>query len=108
MAIQPIDLQTLYTQMDKVSKSVVQQQQGVQLQNAIEQEQQIKKNLLKKDAVENLDKQNEMKGVKDRNESAKNFSNSDNKKEKNQEEKEEKQYEIIKDPGLGKNIDISG
>ncbi len=52
MAIQPIDIQTLFSQLEKVSRTQVHQQQGLQLQNAIQQEEQMKKNLEKKSAVE--------------------------------------------------------
>ena len=48
MAIQPIDLQTLYSQMDKVSKNVVQQQQHVQLHNSMELDGLVKKDIQKK------------------------------------------------------------
>ena len=47
MAIQPIDLQTLYSQMDKVSKNVVQQQQHVQLHNSMELDGLVKKDIQK-------------------------------------------------------------
>ena len=47
MAIQPIDLQTLYTQMDKVSKNVVQQQQQAQLQGSMQLDGLVKKDIQK-------------------------------------------------------------
>lgn len=52
MAIQPIDLQTLYSQLGNVSKTVAFQQQGVPLQNAIQQEEQTKRLQQKREAVE--------------------------------------------------------
>ena len=38
MAIVPLDLQVLYSQLETVSKRVAHQQQGTQLANAIQQE----------------------------------------------------------------------
>ena len=38
MAIAPLDLQVLYSQLENVSKTVAHQQQGKQLANAIQQE----------------------------------------------------------------------
>ena len=52
MAIQPIDLQTLYSQMDKVSKNVVQQQQHVQLHNSMELDGLVKKDIQKNEKIE--------------------------------------------------------
>ena len=52
MAIQPIDLQTLYTQMDKVSKNVVHQQQQAQLQSAMQLDGLVKKDIQKSTTVE--------------------------------------------------------
>ena len=52
MGIQPIDLQTLYSQLGNVSKTVAFQQQGIPLQNAIQQEEQTKRLQQKREAVE--------------------------------------------------------
>ena len=38
MALHPIDLQTLYTQLENVSKGVAFQQQGLQLREAVQQD----------------------------------------------------------------------
>ena len=65
MAIQPIDLQTLYTQMDKVSKNVVHQQQQAQLQGAMQVDGLVKKDIQKSPTVEQMEKQESMSSVKD-------------------------------------------
>ena len=107
MAIQPIDLQTLYTQMDKVSKNVVQQQQQVQLHGSMEIADLVKKDLQKNSTVEKTEKQDEMASVKDKknsNEANENHS----KKKKENESQENVIIEVIKDPALGQIIDISG
>ena len=107
MAIQPIDLQTLYTQMDKVSKNVVQQQQQAQLHGSMEIAGMVKKDLQKKSAVERTEKQEEMASVKDKKNS--NETNERNlKKKKENETQQEVIVGVIKDPALGQTIDISG
>ena len=37
MAVQPIDLQVMYTQMDKLAQTVSKQQNGLQLANAMQE-----------------------------------------------------------------------
>ena len=37
MAVQPIDLQVMYTQMDKIAQTVSKQQNGLQLSNAMQE-----------------------------------------------------------------------
>lgn len=107
MAIQPIDLQTLYSQMDKVSKNVVQQQQQVQLHGAMELEGLAKKDIQKQESIEKTQEQEGMAGIKDGKTSKDSGQNSSKKKDK-KDEVLELHLEIIKDPSLGKNIDISG
>jgi hypothetical protein len=108
MAIQPIDLQTLFTQMDKVAKSQSAQREGLAVQQAIQGAQ------LQKKTEEQIRAVNETQNtgddgaekVKDKGSQGQ-AANSGNKK-KNQEkaEKEETKASII-DPRLGRNIDIS-
>lgn len=107
MAIQPIDLQTLYTQMDKVSKNVVQQQQQAQLQGSMQLDGLVKKDIQKSTTVEQMEKQESMSSVKDGHNSN-NGKNNSSKKHKSEETQEEIVLEVIKDPALGKTIDISG
>lgn len=112
MGIQPIDLQTLYTQLDKVSKNVAFQQQGVQLQNAIEQEKNAQRKNEKEKAVKetSFDDKENLK-VKDQ-EQQKQSNEFEQKKSKSEaDEKSESQlpeYEVIKDPSLGKHFDVTG
>ena len=107
MAIQPIDLQTLYTQMDKVSKNVVHQQQQAQLQGAMQLDGLVKKDIQKSTTVEQMEKQESMSSVKDGHNSNDEKNNS-SKKQKSEEVQEEIVLEVIRDPALGKTIDISG
>ena len=107
MAIQPIDLQTLYTQMDKVSKNVVQQQQQAQLHGSMEIAGLVEKDIQKSSTVEKTEKQDKLASVKDKQGSREN-NEKHSKKQNGNEEQEEFVLEVIKDPSLGKTIDISG
>ena len=106
MAIAPIDLQTLYTQMDKVSKTVIQQQQGVALQNSMILDAKLQKEIENKDVINETKKDEQMNQIKDRNGSEGNKKN-DSKKQ-NQKEDEKEQSYVIRAPALGNNLDIFG
>ena len=108
MAIAPIDLQTLFTQVDKVGKTqalqkdgqtLQQSMQGVQLQKKIqEQIEQVNEAQNTGEGAEKVNDQN--KG------SAGGEKQNSGKKEKGQQETEGR-VSVLKDPSLGKNIDIS-
>jgi hypothetical protein len=109
MAMQPIDLQTLFTQLDKVARSQTQQREGLQIQAALNQIQSQKK------AEEHVRSVNEAQDmgygtsmVKD--EKSQNQSSNRDKKEDEeiQEVAEASRNAAIRDPTLGRNIDISG
>lgn len=111
MGIQPIDLQTLYSQLGNVSKTVAFQQQGIPLQNAIQQEEQTKRLQQKREAVEAASGYDEgPAGVKNDKESAPDTQEQKDKKKRGENETEDdgKVFEVIKDPRLGQHIDISG
>ena len=113
MALHPIDLQTLYTQLENVSKGVAFQQQGLQLKEAVQQDNYGKQLNEKEKAVkEAAQEESETVRVKDqqkRNQNSEEFS----KKEKKNDEDEQPVVEEpkivgIKDPRLGTIIDIQG
>jgi hypothetical protein len=112
MAIQPIDLQTLFSQMDKVAKTQAAQReehamhqsiQGVHIQRKTEEHIQSV-NEAQNTGDDGTDK------IKDR-PSARGGKESDEEKKKDAREQnsdQEQTYEpVISDPRLGKNIDIS-
>jgi len=108
MAIQPIDLQILFTQVDKVGKAQVAQQEGQTLQQAIQGTQ------LQRKTEEHVQEVNEAQDmgegtekVNDRKQG--NSGNSGGKKEKGlgKNDDEENNPSMFQDPSLGKNIDIS-
>lgn len=113
MALHPIDLQTLYTQLENVSKGVAFQQQGLQLREAVQQDNYGKQLTEKEKAVQEAAKEeSEAFRVK---EQQKRHQNQENKSENKENETEEKPAETekrttvdIKDPRLGRIIDIQG
>ncbi len=111
MALLPIDLQTMYASLDKVSKLTGQKQQVEQLQTAIIQEELTKKVQEKAKTVEKstMDDQGPMH-VKDRQHGGNGSSASEKDQKFQKQETTENQqiFEQIKDPSLGQKIDISG
>ena len=110
MAIQPIDLQTLFSQMDKVGKTQLAQREGAAIQHAIQGEQ------IQRKTEEHIQSVNEAQNmgddgtekVKDR--ASQRDGKEGGKKKENREktpEQEEEQLPIIHDPRLGRKIDIS-
>lgn len=112
MGIQPIDLQTLYTQIDKISKAQVLQQTASQA--ALEAE-------MKRNKVEAEEKQKHVQETNAGKELAnrvheKEEASSQNQPNQDQSQKNKKlatedvneTREIIRDPALGTKIDISG
>lgn len=112
MGIQPIDLQTLYSQLEKVGKSQV--QQGVAAQSARESEmiknrQETERRLR---SIQETEAGDERSGVvHERNGSGKEetpSSHDEKRKTKDEEETVEQEKEVLRDPNLGSFIDISG
>lgn len=109
MAIHPIDLQVLYTQMDKVSKTAVQQQQGAVLQNAMMTEALLQKNIEQTGVIEESKKEEKENNIKDKEGSSSDKEKeSKNRKENSAKEEIETEYTVIKDPALGTHLDTSG
>lgn len=109
MAIQPIDLQTLYSQLENVSKGVAAQQQGAQLHSVLQNEDRSRKLQEQKKAIEEAKNQNESTLVRKREGNAKKNETTDQQKKDNEEMiPEETKSEVITDPGLGRHIDITG
>jgi len=108
MAIQPIDLQILFTQVDKVGKAQVAQQDGHSLQQAIQGAQ------LQRKTEEHIQEVNEAQDmgegtekVNDRKHGNSGKSGGKNEKGHDKNDDEENNPSIFQDPSLGKNIDIS-
>jgi hypothetical protein len=112
MAIQPIDLQTLFTQIDKVGKEQMNQKEGVYLQSVLQNAQHQKKTEERFHSVTEL--QNTGDGaerIKDRNSRRQGGGHAPGRNPDEEDapgSEDEDEPSIIRDPALGKNIDISG
>ena len=108
VGIQPIDLQTLYSQMEKVGKQQAAEQSGV-IANRERQEEanriDSEKRLNSVKSSESIN--NEKIAVDDNTNSDGSMNNRKYKKEKGDTEAEE-DGDYIKDPKLGARVDISG
>jgi len=111
MAIQPIDLQALFTQLDKVGKNQAVLREGQQLQEANQQAQtqrKLEENVRSVNEAQEMGEETEV--IKDQKGSGSNAGKGGAKG--NQQETEEpageEKPELIRDPALGRNIDISG
>ena len=108
MAIAPIDIQTLYTQLDKVSKNVVQQQQGAALQSSMVMDAKMQKEIEHQNVVNETKKDEKSNDVK--NDKKGSSGNSNQKKDEKQDKPKQTHPEqfYIKDPSLGNNLDVFG
>ena len=120
MAIQPIDLQTLFTQVDKVGKTQSAQQEGLSLQQTMQGARIEKKNeALMQTVTKAQDSGEGPDKIKDRgagrqesdgkpNSSAKKDADAkDADADAELEAARERKNAVFKDPTLGRNIDIS-
>lgn len=118
MAIQPIDLQTMYASLEKLSKDSTFQKQGMQLHKSMSEDVRTKKNGEQRQTVKKTEDPENNQSVKERKEhqNSQNTPLDTQKKEEKKEnpikeqseEESEKEYEQITDPSLGRRIDISG
>ncbi len=108
MAIQPIDLQTLFTQLDKVAKTQSDQREGAALHQAIHGAQLQRRTEDQIKAVNQAQNMGEdgAEKVKDRGPQA-NDGGKGKKQEGEKPQQEEAKAAVIHDPSLGRNIDIS-
>ncbi|MDR3333790.1 MAG: hypothetical protein LBT13_02725 [Treponema sp.] len=113
MAIQPIDLQVMFNQLDQVGKTQASQKEGLAIQQALQGIQ------VQKETEEAIQAVNEAQdtgagteGVKDRGARKRTGADAEDKEEARQKEKKHEDYgkaaSIIRDPSLGKNVDVSG
>jgi hypothetical protein len=108
MAIQPIDLQVLFSRLDQVGKEQA-MQKDVPAHNQAIQGNEIAKKTEEQDHSVNQSREVEKGGVpiiKD--EHKRGRSHLPQKKGGDKEEKDGPEAEILKDPHLGRNIDITG
>ena len=110
MAIQPIDLQAIFSQIDKVGKTQAMQRDLQQIQEAIQQSQAQKKleeNIQSVNAPQHLGE--ESGKIKDENRRGAHKGGPGGKREEEENPAPENvRPDLIRDPALGRNIDISG
>jgi hypothetical protein len=110
MAIQPIDLQTLFTQIDKVGKSQSFQREGLAAQQALQQAESQKKTEAQIQSVNEAGDAKEDEKINDRgakkNRDPRNGETDRDGAEKDDGEEETGGPAFIRDPALGRNIDI--
>jgi hypothetical protein len=107
MAITPIDLQTLFTQIDKVGKTHASQREELALQQSIQGVQ------LQKKTNEQMQQINEAQNtgegaekINDHGSGSRENQKNSGKKNEQKEEKNDNAF-VLNDPSLGRNIDIS-
>ena len=108
MAIQPIDLQTLFTQIDKVGKTQIAEKDGLVQQQAMQGAQIMRKTEAQVQSVnETKNTGDGIENVKDRKDSEQAAEGEKKKQESGSQPEEEESRSVIRDPRLGRNIDIS-
>jgi hypothetical protein len=113
MAIQPIDLQTLFTQIDKVGKLQASQKEGITLQQAIrsvEIQRRTDEHIQSVNEAQNTGEGTER--INDRNarkrQSGEKAAEGEGRDQDSGEAAEKTAAWVIKDPALGRNVDLSG
>ncbi|MDR2071915.1 MAG: hypothetical protein LBP60_00565 [Spirochaetaceae bacterium] len=108
MAISPIDLQTLFTQVDKVGKQEAAGREGAALLHSVQQariQQQLDERIRSVNEAQNMGEGAE--SIRDENGGKPEHGNSGCRREGEEKAVEEETEEVIRDPALGKNIDVS-
>ena len=112
MAIQPIDLSTMYSQMDNVAKFNVAQTQGAQIATQVKNEKLAEMQFQQNQAVKETAKNSDSRKVRpDGHQGGEGAFASDGKKkdgENAEEEEEVPESKGFSDPSLGQHIDIMG
>jgi len=107
MAIAPIDLQTLFTQMDKVAKAQASQKESQVIQQAVQGVQHQRKTEAQIEQVNEAQNMGEgVEKVGDKKQGG--HGGEDNKKGREHADNEKEDHPaVLSDPSLGKKIDIS-
>ena len=112
MAIQPIDLQALFSQIDKVGKTQSVIREGQQIQDSLHQVQtqrKLEENVRSVNEAQDMGEEPAKVREDDKGKGA--FASSGGKgmqEEDEEKDNSEENLHFIRDPALGKNIDITG
>jgi hypothetical protein len=106
MAIAPIDLQTLFTQLDKVGRAHASQKEGQSIQQAVQSVQIQRKT---EELINQVNEaQNTGEGAEKINDHGRRQNGRENSGKRQKEDTEDEvQASVLRDPSLGRNIDIS-
>lgn len=108
MAIHPIDLSTVYSQMDKVAKYSASQNQNTELAGMVNMNKAVQDDMKKAQSVQETAKNSETDSAKIKDENSSGNEGSPSKKKNDDSHEEEKPRMIeIQDPKLGNIIDIT-
>jgi hypothetical protein len=109
MAIQPIDLQTLFTQLEKVGKAQASQKDGVLIQQAIQSA------AIQRRTEEQIQSVNEAQDtgrgaeeINDRNARKRQGEAEEGNRDQGKEDGGKPEASVFRDPALGKYIDFTG
>ena len=107
MALQPLDLQTLFTQIDKVGKMQMAQKEGAAIQQSLQNVHNQKKTEEQVQSVDDTKDTREGEKINDRN-ARKRSKDQENGRSGGKNERDETEQKVFKDPHLGRKIDMSG
>ena len=108
MAIQPIDLSTMYSQMNNVAKAVAHQQNGAQLTQAMQENVVLQQEKVRLYHVQKAAENESSAGiVKDEGRQKNSFQNQNGRKTNQPDEEQPEKITEIREAFLGQNIDIS-
>ncbi len=108
MPVTPLDLQTLFSQINQVGKEQAAQKEGAVLQQSMQANTMVKQAQVK-DKTVNEAKEPDPEAVKVKDEKKNKTSlKKQTEERKGEEKKEDAEREVVKDPALGTHIDISG
>lgn len=109
MGLQPIDLQTMYSQLSNVAKQAAYQQQGIQLNQSMQQAEKVRQNIENNKKVQQMEEGQKASGI-DINQNGKGSSSFYEQSKKNKEKELEQDsfdnFETLKKSFLGQHIDI--
>jgi len=109
MAIQPIDLQAIFSQMDKVGKIQASLRDGQQLQDSLNQanaQRKLEENIKSVNETQNMG--DESGKIKDENRKGAHHEGAKGKAHEEAEDVVKEKKDLLRDPALGRNLDISG
>ena len=109
MGLQPIDLQTMYSQLSNVARQAAHQQQGVQLSEAMQQAGIVRQNQEQAEKVQQAEEQSKLGGI---NRNGRNNSGQQQKKKEKSPDEQDSEAENtaqnrLKESYLGQHIDIT-